>query len=201
MSLIKTVKEFFITDPTTGKRATVDELGHLDVIAHAHAEGGLFHFVSGSLSADQDFIVIDKSDTTNYPHDNTGWLHSGWFLLKIDADSAAAYTIRLGFLANVDATNGDFIEVHRLAATKQTGNQVFAFFPMDPHGAKMRASSMVSSINDLNDTAFQTDVNLATTIDPSTADTPSGDGDMVLRVEITAGNIDITLDGAYHSHE
>lgn len=46
----------------------------------------------------------------------------------------------------------------------------------------------------------QTDVNLASTRDPATADTSSGERDMVMRVIHTAGTYTVTLMVGYHSH-
>ncbi len=63
----------------------------------------------------------------------------------------------------------------------------------------MRTSTTVGPI-DLNDVAFQTDVNLATPVDPATTDTPSGTGDIALRVIMVAGSIDLALGATYHSH-
>ena len=48
--------------------------------------------------------------------------------------------------------------------------------------------------------AFQTDVNLASTLDPGNLDTPSGDGDLVYRLTVGAGTINLAIEISYHAH-
>ena len=187
-----------VTDPTTGVQQSVDSLGHADVVAHAHAEGGHALFEK-DISATADFIFIDISDTTNYPHDNTSWIHFGNLIIDVDASNLADYEIHLGFLSNVDATNGDFTHIYGWSGTKSAGNNIREVIATHPESVKARPSSNIGK-QDLNDTAFQTDVNLASTKDPATADTPSGDGDIALRVTMNAGSINLKLGVVYHSH-
>lgn len=191
-------KKIYITDETTGQTQGVDSLGHADVVSHAHAEGGHVLFKK-TFSATEDVILIDISDTTNYPHDNTVWLHTANMVLNIDADNAADYVIQIGFLENVDATNGDFHEVFTIGGTKQTGNSHDMSITQNPEAPKLKSEGFLGPV-ELNQTAFQTDVNLASTLDPATTDTPSGDGDMVMRVTRNAGSFTVSLMVGYHSH-
>ena len=188
-----------VVDPTTGKGAGVDGLGHLDVIRHAHEEGGLVNMQTGTLSASQDFILVDLSDTTNYPHENTSWIHLAWINIQVDSDNSGAYEIAFGFLENVDATDGDFHEIGRVGGSKQAGNNIGGFWSMLPEGPKCRSESFAGPIS-ANDTAFQTDVNLADTITPGSATVPSGSGDLVMRVIHTAGTYAISVQAYYHTH-
>jgi hypothetical protein len=177
-----------------------DHVNALDVVQHAHANSVNLHFESGDLTASQDFIIIDISDTANYAHDKTGFAHLESVTIDTDATSNAAYTLELGFLANVDATNGDFYTVHKLVATKTAG-QIKSFQLIDyPNGAQFNLDKFTTASKSLNDTSFQTDTNLATTLDPTTADTPSGNGDVVLRVTVTAGTVSVILGMSYHAH-
>ena len=179
-------------------KAGVDGLGHLSIVAHAHEEGGYVLFKK-DISATQDFILTDLSDVINYPHDNTAWIHVGNVLIDIAATNTADYEVHLGFLANVDGTNGDFHHVYGWAGNKLAGRQISEVIATSPESVKMRPNTTLGPI-DLNDVAFQTDVNLASTKDPATLDTSSGDGDAVIRVIITTGSINLSLGMTYHSH-
>lgn len=192
------LRKTFVTDETTGTTQSVDSLGHADVVAHAHAEGGHVLFKK-TFSASEDVIIIDISDTTNFPHSNTLWLHTANMVLNIDADNTADYVLTIGFLENVDATNGDFHEVFEIGGTKQTGSSHDISITQNPEAPKLKSGGFTGPVA-LNDTGFQTDVNLATTIDPNTADTPSGSGDMVMRVVRNAGSFTVNLMVGYHSH-
>jgi len=184
----------------TGSSVSGEEKFCLDVIQHAHEGNGMIHFVKDGILATQDLILIDISDTDNYPHLETGFAHIAWFNFQVDASSDADYIIQIGFLENVDDTNGDFSELFRVSGTRKAGNNKAGFFPMSPQGPSTSSGKLATSIKSLNDTAFQTDVNLASTLDPGTADTPSGDGDMVARVTIAAGTINLNVQVGYHGH-
>lgn len=184
--------------PETG---SVNSEGRMDVVQHSHPYNGWIQAdfdLAASLT--QDFIILDISDTTNYPHDDTGYIHIEYFAITIDAATNAAYTIEFGYLENVDGTDGDFHEVFHFSGTKSTGNQLLVDKSFAPNGPQLTSARAVSSDKSLNDTAFQTDVNLASTLDPSTADTPSGDRDMVMRVVLTGGDINVSVNMSYHTH-
>lgn len=185
---------------SNGLPMEVNSEGRADVVQHAHPGNGVFHFKADDLTASQDFILIDISDTINFPHVETGYVHLEWFAYEVDASNNAAYELSLGFLENVDGTNGDFCEVYHIGGSKASGQTKDVVLPFYPNGPRMVGGSLITSTTVQNDTAFQTDVNLASIIDPTTPNTPSGNGDVVLRVVITTGTITISMNGAYHTH-
>jgi hypothetical protein len=178
----------------------VNSEGRADVVQHSHPNNGNIHFQLDGVAASVDYILVDISDTTNYPHDQTGYVHIENLLLQVDSDVNGDYTIEIGYVDNVDATNGDFHAMYVLSGTKKVGNTQYVYFDGYPNAARFKAGFSLSTENSLNDTAFQTDVNLGSTLDPTTADTPSGDGDMVMRITRTAGTINISVNFAYHTH-
>jgi len=192
-------EETIIVDGVTGDQAGVNSEGRLDVVQHQHPDGGHIYF-RDDISVTTDYILIDLSDTTNYPHNSTNHIHTENISVVIDATNTADYVVELGFLENVDGTDGDFIEIFTFSGTKQAGNNQAFEISQAPNGARLISSRFTSAVMSLNDVAFQTDVNLASTLDPATADTPSGNGDMVIRVTINAGSIDLSIAVGYHSH-
>lgn len=194
------IRKVHVTDATTGVTQGVDPLGHADVIRHAHEEGGMINFTSPALAASQDFILVDISDTTNYPHANTDWLHIAWINVGIDSDNSGDYIIEFGFLENVDGTNGDFYPIGSVQGSKSIGNSASGFWAMLPEGPKCKAESVTASTTVLNDTAFNTATSLATTLSPGAIATPSGERDLVMRVTRNAGSFVVTAQVYYHSH-
>jgi len=180
--------------------ATVDNHGHLDVVEHAHVDNAWIHFHSGDISASQDFILVDISDTTNYPHTNTNYAHIEYLRIEVDSDVNGAYEIEVGFLDDVDATDGNFYSVSNANGSKKAGNSKEIIYPFYPNGPRCTTGSIATSDASLNDTAFQTDVNLASTLDTGTANTPSGNGDLVVRITRNAGTIVVAIDASYHTH-
>jgi len=185
---------------SAGTPIILNSNGHLDAVNHAHPDSGMLNFFVAGISASQDFIIIDISDTTNYPHVSTNHAHLEFVNISIDSDSSGDYLISLGYLENVDDTNGDFTSLWEVSGTRKTGNNFNAYYNLYPNGPKTTSVSVVSANKSLNDTAFQTDVNLASSLDASTADTPSGNNDLVLRITRNAGTFNVAVQLAYHSH-
>jgi len=194
------IRKIWIADETSGETANVEH-GSVSVIEHSHADQGTFHFYAAAVAASTDYILIDLSDTTNYPHDNTTIVHLDWICWDIDATTtpAAAYLVGWGYLDNVDATNGDFFNYHHIAGTRTTGLLQEDCMIVNPNGW-LGNGQHVTGHSSVDDVAFQTDVNLGSTLDPGTADTPSGNGDVAVRTTVTAGTIDLVLSGGYHTH-
>lgn len=181
------------------KRIARDASNHIDVIAHAHPEGGYFN-LEVDLAVSTDFILIDISDTVNYPHENTDSIHLAWLLVGVDASATANYDISIGFLENVDGTNGDYHEVFRTSGSKNVGQNKFDLLRTAPDGPWCKSSKTVSSLINTDVAAFNTGTNLKTTRSPGSIATPSGDRDLILRVTMTAGSIMLNVSGNYHSH-
>lgn len=195
-------KNVIIRDPTTAEGATVNVDGRQDVVQHSHPDSGYIHcdFDVTAGAGNTDIILIDLSDTTNYPHSNTGYIHLEEIYIDVDSGSSSVYTITVGFLENVDATDGDLYEIMHIDGSKDAGLSKEIHKKFYPNGPKCTSSSIATSGITLNDTTYQTDVNLATTIDPSTADTPPGSGDLVIRAVTTSADIGIEINIAYHTH-
>ena len=177
----------------------INSEGNLSVVTNGRPDNGYSVF-SSDVSTTTDFIVIDISDTTNYPHVSTSYIHTENMFFNVDATSDADYTIDLGWLENVDGTNGDFYSVYSFGGTKKTGNSASISINHAPNSPRLISTKVLVSNKSLNDTAFQTDVNLGSTIAPGTANVPSGSGDMVVRVTINAGSIGLTIGIGYHTH-
>lgn len=190
-----------IRDALTGTTMTVNSEGRADVVQHAHIDSGAIHFhLAGLGVATTRYILIDISDTTNYPHNNTDYAHIEWIELEVDGSAAAAYTVNLGFLENVDADNGDRYIVKHWSGTRTAGQSIRQLDNLYPNGWRMRSENLATHAISLNDANYQTDVNLPSTLSPGVADTPSGNSDVILEIDVTAGTIDIAFEIGYHSH-
>ena len=78
--------------------------GHGNVINHSHIDQGATHMhVDGLGAGTTRYLLVDISDTTNYPHANTTYIHLEWFEVEVDGSAAAEYQVNLGFIENVDS--------------------------------------------------------------------------------------------------
>lgn len=191
-----------IQDPNVPDQlALVDENGRIAVVQHAHPDTGAIHFhIDGLTVGTYRFILIDISDITNYPHANTTYAHVEWVEIQVDSNNTGAYSVSLGFLENVNGDNGDRYIIKHWSGSKTVGNQLLIFEHMVPAGWRMQSGRILTHAISVNDANYQTDVNLPSSIDPSAPDTPSGDGDVITEIIVTAGEINIAIDIGYHSH-
>lgn len=162
-----------------------------------------YHFRANNITSDTNFILHDMSDTTNYKHlsTHTAYIHIKNIFVQVDANAAATWDVKLGFLQNVDDTNGDFWIIRHWAGSIQASQDLLLFLPLDASGNKCTPDDTITHGISLNDTAYQTDVNLPSIIDPTTADTPAGNNDLVLLVEVSTGAVDVVFDFAGHTHK
>ncbi len=173
---------------TTGEGETSLHVvpGHVDIeVVHIDID----------VSAAQDFMVVDLSDTANWPHTATGHIDIAYWIFNVNPTTTFAGDIELGFLTNVDATNGDFSPVFEIHMDKKqdsiTSPINFGAFEMS-----LEAAHWFGPIT-TNDTAFQTDVAL-TGPDGNTFN--SGSGDLVLRLEVGASSVAVGVTIGYRTH-
>jgi hypothetical protein len=146
------------------------------------------------------FMLVDISDTTNWPHANTDHVVIEYLVLEVDPGSTFAGEVKIGYLKNVDATNGDFVTLIDVDMQRQAALLVETI-DFGSHGLHCDDDHHFGPTT-ANSTLFQTDVNLGGPDDPTTTTYPSGDGDIVLLVTGGgAGNaaVDVSVTMGYES--
>jgi len=183
-----------------GLPMSVNSDGRADIVQHGHYAESSVHFHIGSLGSNQNYILIDISNINSFFHVNTSYLHLDNMTVQIDGPANATYTLGLAFLENVTSTGADVFEVWHVDGNQIAGRSHDFFFPWFPNGPRCKSSFFTSHLVTRNSSSFQLDLNQPTTLDPSTADTPSGNGDLVLITQVTAGSITFSIDMNYHGH-
>ncbi len=158
------------------------------------ADSQTVHLDSGSVELQKAFMLVDISDTTNWKHTNTDHIIIRNILIQVDPDATFLGEVNIGFLTNVDGDNGDFNTIVDIDLAKKSDliveNLKFA------GGFHCQSSSHFGPI-DANSTLFQTDVNLA---GPNGATSfPSGNGDLVMVIERSAGAVDVSITLIYET--
>lgn len=140
------------------------------------------------------YMLIDLSDTTNWKHTNTGELIIEYLIVEVDPDTNFLGEIKIGYLEDVDGTNGDFHQI--LDIDMRRKSSVFAeVIDFGSHGIHCSTNNHFGPVT-ANDTMFRTDVNLGGPDDPATLAYPSGDGDLVMIVDgdgTNTVNVSITI--------
>lgn len=157
------------------------------------ADVEVVHIDAEDISASEAFMIVDLSDTTNWPHTNTGHIDLLWIVINIDPDTTYQGDIQLGFLSSVDATNGDFNGFAELHLDKKA-EPVSIAIPVARGGMSLETDHWFGPTT-ANSTLFQTDVNLQGPDDATSF--PSGNGDLVMIVNVSAGAVGVGLTIGY----
>lgn len=155
------------------------------------------HFDVTGIITQTAFMLIDISDTTNWKHTNTDHIIIDHFLVEVDPNAQYIGEVKIGFLSNVDATNGDFNQILDVDLA-QKSDLVVEDLEFGSHGLHCQTETHFGPVI-ANSTLFQTDVDLGGPDDPSTGTYPSGDGDLVLLIERSAGTVDVSITVIYET--
>ena len=163
------------------------------IVSPGAADIEFVHIDAENISAEQAFMIVDLSDTTNWPHTNTGHIDIVFISGNVDPDTNYDGDLSLGFLTNVGGTDGDFNGLFELHMDKKTAPLTFSL-PVPFGGMSLETAHHFGPIT-ANSTLFQTDVDLD---GPDGANSyPSGAGDLVMIVGVTAGAVSVGLTIGY----
>lgn len=157
------------------------------------------HLDTGSVATQTAFMLIDLSDTSNWAHSKTGHINLEYILIEVDPDTNYLGEIKIGFLSNVDGSNGDFNQIIDIDMVKKS-DLLVENFEFGGHGFDLELGHHFGPVL-ANSTLFQTDVDLGGPDDPSTLTYPSGDGDLILLVERDTGGVDVSITLGYEAIE
>lgn len=146
------------------------------------------------------YMLIDLSDTTNWNHTNTSEIVLEYLNLEVDPGSTFVGEVKIGYLKNVDGTNGDFVTLFDVDMKKSAALFVETI-DFGSHGVHCTDNHHFGPTA-ANSTLFQTDVNLGGPDDPTTLTYPSGAGDLVMLVTGSgSGNagVDVSITLGYET--
>lgn len=158
------------------------------------------HYSEAALAAAKDIIMVDLSDIVNFPHVKVGTVHITKLEISIKIDAAFAGTFELGFLKNVDDTNGDLYTFKKYTFGAGAVQNIYEDKSASPDSPIVCSTDYIlTQTIAVDDTAFQDDEVLPSPYDDAAAyTTVSGDGDIVLRITRSAGTIDFNISIQYY---
>ena len=164
-------------------------------VASGFTETHTIHLDTQGVAAQEAFMLIDLSDTTNWAHTLTGHINIEYLILEVDPDTSYLGEVKIGFLTNVDAANGDFNQILDVDLAKKS-DLIVETINFGSHGFDCEANQHFGPIL-ANSTLFQTDVDLE---GPDGATSyPSGNGDLAMIIERSAGSVDVSLTIGYEA--
>ena len=140
---------------------------------------------AAAVAADTGYILVDLSDSTNYPHTATGRirLYSLTLDLEFNTDGTGTGTLMIGVVTEVDGTNGSvdwfWARDFNLLVDEHYDKQL-----QFPNGMDLEvdvsgetSDNLITATVDSGQTTWQTDVILTS---PLTGGGVSGQGDLVV---------------------
>ena len=145
-----------------------------------------------SLTADEGFVLVDLSDTTNFPHTETGKIRLYGLEINTTIDTDGRFILYIGVITEVDDTNGstNWLLALILEAvdnpTDSSDRRTFHF--RWPNGLDLEVSggamvNLISNVGHSGDTTWQTDTDLDSPAGDTTS--PPGAGDLVAYLDET----------------
>lgn len=156
------------------------------------------HLDVGTSSTLIAYTLIDLSNTTQWKHSDTGEIVIEYIIIEVDPDPNWIGEVKIGYLADVDASNGDFHQLLDIDMARKADifSEVIDF---GSHGLHCSNDDHFGPII-ADSTLFQTDVNLGGPDDPSTLTYPAGSGDLVMIIDGDGTNtVDVSITIGYET--
>jgi len=204
MSGLVQVNDGSRTAQSNGDVRTASGNKNLDAYVQGHGETYVACLFKADLAADEAFVLIDLSDTTNFPHVETGKIRLYTLDVVIEAKTMTSGEgiLYIGVITEVDADNGSTewlwvmpVQTY-LEASDDTDRRHYHFaYPwgldLEVDGANDTLANGVSNSGDSGDTDWQTDTDL----DSPAGDTNNspGDGDLVMLWDETTDGLTVSI--------
>jgi len=189
MAYLPVVDKRVTTETAEGQVSMHTIPGHVDIeVVHIDIEQ--------SATTTIGYMIIDLSDTTNWPHALTGHIDIVYIIVNVNPTATFVGDIDIGFLSAVDGDNGDFNGIMEIHMDKKQ-DSIFQMMNFGSFEMSLETAHWFGPTT-TNSTLFQTDVNLA---GPDGATSyPSGNGDLTMIVTATTSDLAVGLTVGYRTH-
>jgi len=187
--------EFFSGTDTYTAKVTSD--GELAVTSTERERNNGLHYQNLAIGATEYSVIVDLSDTTNFPHTSTGRIDISWLKAEIEkASSTAVGEVELGVITRIDGTDADIDYLWGLKFLKGTTIQFGEIINYAPSQLKFAASKYITNVSESNVAA----VNTGASLDSPFGNISPGLGDVVVKQTWVSGTAyDFDLEMMYHS--
>ena len=198
-----TTSEYVTTGDVVLSRG--DEEGNLHQVPRGAHFLAVLQKMTAALVADEAYVLVDLSDSTNFSHTETGKIRLLRIEVDWEADTNGTGILYIGVITEVDATNGtaiwlDAIRMHTDNDGTDSTDQ--RHLVREYYGLDLEVDTdndilyhVTTNSTQAGSTNWQTDVAL----DSPAGDTSSapGEGDLVAWLDYTAGNVYMTIKALY----
>lgn len=129
-------------DDSYGEVGITDQSEILTSSAEANI-GSLSVYNRTGISADAYAIIVDLSDTTNFPHSNTGYLVISRLKVALELASNSVGTVKIGVITRINGTNADLDFFFAVPFEKSAVRRVLSINDFSPNRRKLELSGEV----------------------------------------------------------
>ena len=153
-------------------------------------------------------IVVDLSDSTNFPHGETRELRVNWARISLDKTAASTATVKLGVVNYVGASTGSVTWFHVLTSSNNVSNtNIESLLDVQPSWVSLKVIPgsggtdgstpyLISNDKTTGSGDFQNDLELTTTY----GDAAPNIGDLVVTIDNVVGNtLRVLVELIYHT--
>ena len=146
-------------------------------------------------------VLVDLSDTTNFPHDSTGRIDITQLKVAIDPASNSVGSVKIGVITRIDGTNADITYGWSIPFGKSP-SRILTVTNFNPSQMKFSISGGATTRIISNDTETSVAaVNTGASLGSPNGNIAPGLGDVVLKYTYTSGTAyDVQASCFYHSH-
>jgi len=194
-----TGSEFFTGSGSFSAKVTSD--GELAVTSTERERNVYAAFSAVGVATTTYYALIDLSDTTNFPHDQTGRIDLSVISIDIDRDNTATGQLDIGVITRVDGTDADISYLITTNFSKSDVLHIDNVYNIAPSQVKFgQSGGVLTRAVTSNSEDDQAAVNTGDPLDSPTGVntvTPAV-GDIILRATRAAGSYDFTVAVLYH---
>lgn len=193
-------------DHTDLHAVKVSDDGEIATTVTERERNNFVHIVQQDIASPTEayLIAADLSDTTNWPHEDTGRIDVSTIgsLIHIPSVAGAEGTVRLGVITRIDGTDADIAWCACMLYSKSSAADLIRDFNFAPSQLKLgvdgsgNLTHIVSAVRSLNVAAVNTGTPLPNALGTTTIPAV---GDAVILLEVTAGIASFILDMMYHA--
>ena len=184
-------------DTGTDYSVRVTSDGEMAVTSTERERNVLVHYQNPAIAATEYSILVDLSDTTNFPHDTTGRIDISW--MKVDVEKSATNVIgevEIGLITRIDGTDADIDYLYGVQFLKGSETIIQEVMNYQPSQLKFAAGRYITNVSETNVTA----VNTGASLDSANGSIAPALGDVVIKQLYTSGgNYDLDIELLYHS--
>ena len=154
-------------------------------------------YEANAVEAKTGYVLIDLSNTTNYPHTLSSEIHVDWLAFSMLGDVSCEGHVHIGFISAIDADKGTMISFVCKPADK-IARASFVSRQYNPSAVRCKVAGVLAGggMKIVDDTTFQTDVELAGTY----AAVIPAVGDLVMLISRVAGTFEtVSVAIGYHT--